>query len=62
MYTLNPEALEKKKVFMFGGTVWAFYILYDGAAKESFNKFKIQNVLDFDADLKIISKSLKTKL
>ena len=47
---------------MSGGAVWTFYTLYDGVAKESFNKFTIQNVLDFDTDLKIISKSLKTKL
>jgi len=52
MYASNPEALDKKKVFMSGGAVWAFYTLYIGVAKSSFNKFTIENVLDYDAVLK----------
>ena len=52
MYATNPEALDKKKVYMSGGAVWAFYTLFNGAAKASFNKFTIEDVLDFDAVLK----------
>ncbi|WP_073017865.1 Ppx/GppA phosphatase family protein [Flavobacterium micromati] len=52
MYASNPEALDKKKVFMSGGAVWAFYTLYNGVAKSSFSKFTIENVLDYDAVLK----------
>ena len=52
MYASNPESLDKKKVLMSGRAVWAFYTLYDGAAKESFNKFTIENVLDYGAVLK----------
>jgi hypothetical protein len=32
--------------------VWAFYTLFNGAATASFNKFTIENVLDYDAVLK----------
>jgi len=52
MYSSSPEALDKKKIFMSGGAVWAFYTLFNGLAKESFNKFTIENVLDYDAVLK----------
>lgn len=52
MYSSYPEALNKKKVFMSGGAVWAFYTLFNGEAKSSFNKFTIENVLDYDAVLK----------
>ncbi|MEO8517510.1 MAG: exopolyphosphatase [Flavobacterium sp.] len=52
MYKTSPEALEKEKVFMSGGAVWAFYTLYNGAAKETFNEFKLEDVLYFDAVLK----------
>ncbi|WP_395059127.1 exopolyphosphatase [Flavobacterium sp.] len=52
MYGTSPVALEKEKVFMSGGAVWAFYTLYNGAAKESFNKFNLEDVLNYDAILK----------
>ena len=52
MYASYPEALNKKKVFMSGGAVWAFYTLFNGVAKSSFNDFTIENVLDYDAVLK----------
>lgn len=52
MYGSSPVALEKEKVFMSGGAVWAFYTLYNGAAKETFNEFKLEDVLYYDAVLK----------
>ena len=52
MYATSPVALEKEKVFMSGGAVWAFYTLYNGAAKETFNKFNLEDVLNYDAILK----------
>ena len=52
MYGTSPVALEKEKVFMSGGAVWAFYTLYNGAAKQAFNEFKLEDVLYYDAVLK----------
>lgn len=52
MYGSSPIALEKEKVFMSGGAVWAFYTLYNGAAKETFNEFKLEDVIYYDAVLK----------
>ncbi len=52
MYGTSPVALEKQKVFMSGGAVWAFYTLYNGVAKETFNQFKLEDVLNYDAILK----------
>lgn len=52
MYGKSPVALEKEKVFMSGGAVWAFYTLYNGAAKETFNQFNLEDVLNYDAVLK----------
>ncbi|MEO8234279.1 MAG: exopolyphosphatase [Flavobacterium sp.] len=52
MYGTSPVALEKEKVFMSGGAVWAFYTLYNGVAKETFNKFNLEDVLNYDAILK----------
>ena len=52
MYGTSPVALEKKKVFMSGGAVWAFYTLYNGAAKNTFNEFKLEDVIYYDAVLK----------
>lgn len=52
MYNTSPVALEKEKIFMSGGAVWAFYTLYNGAAKETFNEFKLEDVLYYDAVLK----------
>lgn len=52
MYGMSPEALEKEKVFMSGGAVWAFYTLYNGAAMENFNKFNLEDVIYYDAVLK----------
>ncbi len=52
MYGTSPVALEKEKVFMSGGAVWAFYTLYNGAAKETFSQFKLEDVLYYDAVLK----------
>jgi hypothetical protein len=37
---------------MSGGAVWAFYTLSNGAAKETFNKFNLEDVLNYDAVLK----------
>jgi exopolyphosphatase/pppGpp-phosphohydrolase len=52
MYGTSPIALEKEKVFMSGGAVWAFYTLYNGAAKQPFSEFKLEDVLYYDAVLK----------
>lgn len=52
MYGTSPVALEKEKVFMSGGAVWAFYTLYNGAAKQPFSEFKLEDVLYYDAVLK----------
>jgi exopolyphosphatase/pppGpp-phosphohydrolase len=52
MYASNPEALDKKKVFMSGGAVWAFYTLFKGEPTSSFSKFTLEDVLDYHAILK----------
>lgn len=52
MYGSKPTALEKEKVYMSGGAVWAFYTLYNGVAKESFSEFKLEDVINYDAILK----------
>jgi exopolyphosphatase/pppGpp-phosphohydrolase len=52
MYASSPVALDKEKVYFSGGAVWAFYTLFYGDAKESFNGFKLVDVLDYDAILK----------
>ncbi|MFC4815971.1 exopolyphosphatase [Flavobacterium sp. GCM10023249] len=52
MYGSKPVALEKEKVFMSGGAVWAFYTLANGEAKEHFNEFKLEDVINYDAVLK----------
>lgn len=52
MYASSPEALSKEKVFLSGGAVWAFYTLYNGPAKKTFNEFKLEDVLYYDAVLK----------
>ncbi len=52
MYASSPVALEKEKVYMSGGAVWAFYTLYNGAAKNTFNEFNLEDVLNYDAILK----------
>jgi exopolyphosphatase/pppGpp-phosphohydrolase len=52
MYGTSPVALEKQKVYWSGGAVWAFYTLYNGAGKEVFNEFKLEDVINYDAILK----------
>lgn len=52
MYATNPQALEKESVYLTGGAVWAFYTLTNGAAKENFSSFKLDDVLYYDAILK----------
>lgn len=52
MYESKPLALEKDNVYMSGGAVWAFYTLHNGAGKEVFNEFKLEDVLYYDAVLK----------
>jgi exopolyphosphatase/pppGpp-phosphohydrolase len=52
MYGSSPVALEKEKVYMSGGAVWAFYTLYNGAAKENYSEFKLDDVINYDAVLK----------
>jgi exopolyphosphatase/pppGpp-phosphohydrolase len=52
MYGASPVALEKEKVYMSGGALWAFYTLYNGAAKQNYNEFKLDDVIYYDAVLK----------
>jgi exopolyphosphatase/pppGpp-phosphohydrolase len=52
MYNSKPVALEKEKVYMSGGAVWAFYTLLNGPAKEQFNEFKLEDVITYDAIVK----------
>lgn len=52
MYATSPVVLEKEKVFMSGGAVWAFYTLINGAAKENHSEFKLEDVIYYDAILK----------
>ncbi|MEN9488974.1 MAG: hypothetical protein RL494_1239 [Bacteroidota bacterium] len=52
MYATSPAALEKEKVYMSGGAVWAFYTLSNGIAKATFNEFKLEDVIYYDAILK----------
>lgn len=52
MYSSKPVALEKDKIYMSGGAVWAFYTLYNGVAKETFSEFKLEDVINYDAILK----------
>ncbi len=53
MYGKSPIALEKEKVYLSGGAVWAFYtLLKEGAATETFNEFKLEDVIYYDAILK----------
>ncbi|MES2812831.1 MAG: exopolyphosphatase [Bacteroidota bacterium] len=52
MYGSKPVALEKDKIYMSGGAVWAFYTLFNGEGKDLFNEFKLEDVLNYDAVLK----------
>ena len=52
MYKSKPIALEKQKVYMSGGAVWAFYTLLNGPAKEQFTEFKLEDVINYDAMIK----------
>ena len=53
MYGKSPIALEKEKLYMSGGAVWAFYTLYnEGKASQTFNEFKLEDVLGYDAIIK----------
>ena len=52
MYSTSPLTLEKQKVYMSGGAVWAFYTLINGAAKENYSEFKLEDVIYYDAILK----------
>jgi exopolyphosphatase/pppGpp-phosphohydrolase len=53
MYGKSPIALEKEKVYLSGGAVWAFYTLFnEGKASQTFNEFKIEDVINYDAIIK----------
>lgn len=52
MYESKPLALEKNNIYMSGGAIWAFFTLHNGAAKDVFNEFKLEDVLYYDAILK----------
>ncbi len=53
MYGKSPVALEKEKLYLSGGAVWAFYTLFnEGKASQTFNEFKLEDVLYYDAILK----------
>lgn len=52
MYASKPIALQKERIYMSGGAVWAFYTLYKGLAQENFSEFKLEDVIYYDAVLK----------
>lgn len=53
MYGKSPIALEKEKVYLSGGAVWAFYTLFnEGKASQTFNEFKLEDVINYDAIIK----------
>lgn len=52
MYASKPIALQKERVYMSGGAVWAFFTLYKGLAQENFSEFKLEDVIYYDAVLK----------
>lgn len=52
MYKSRPVALEKERIYMSGGAVWAFFTLYKGLAKENFSEFRLEDVIYYDAVLK----------
>jgi exopolyphosphatase/pppGpp-phosphohydrolase len=52
MYASSPISINKEKVYLSGGAVWAFYTLYYGETTESFNSFKLEDVQDYDGILK----------
>ncbi len=52
MYNSGKNALDKPNIYLSGGSVWAFYTLYNGLAKENFNEFKLEDVINYDAILK----------
>jgi exopolyphosphatase/pppGpp-phosphohydrolase len=53
MYGKSPIALEKERVYMSGGAVWAFYTLFnEGKTTETFNEFKLEDVISYDAIIK----------
>ncbi len=60
MYATAPMALEKEKIFMSGGAVWAFYTLSNGIAKQPFSEFKLEDVIYYDAILKNNFKKFET--
>lgn len=60
MYASSPEALEKSKVYLSGGAIWAFYTLFYGEAKEQYNVIKLEDVLNYDAVVKNNFEKFKT--
>lgn len=52
--TINQRPLSKSKtnVYLSGGAAWAFYILYNGEAAQNFNSVSIEDVRDYDAEIK----------
>ena len=61
MYASSPVALEKSKVYMSGGAVWAFYTLTNGGATKSFSSFTLEDVINYDAVLKNNFKSFEAR-
>jgi exopolyphosphatase/pppGpp-phosphohydrolase len=52
MYNSRPSALNKNMIYMSGGAAWAFYTLYKGSAKQPFNEFSLEDVINYDAMIK----------
>ena len=60
MYASSPLTLEKEKVYMSGGAVWAFYTLTNGTATKNFSEFTLEDVINYDAMLKNNFKAFET--
>ncbi len=64
MYAQRPLSKQKKHIYMSGGAVWAFFMLYKKEAKEAFNEFRLEDLKDYNAivqnNFSILSKLAET--
>ncbi len=49
MYAQRPLSKQKKHIYMSGGAVWAFFILYKKEANKVFNEFTLEELEDYNA-------------
>ncbi|PXY46889.1 Ppx/GppA phosphatase family protein [Flavobacterium hydrophilum] len=53
LYLQSPQIFSKEKIYMSGGSVWAFYTLYKGnGAVANFSPFEIKDVQAYDTMIK----------